>query len=153
MNETEVTQLAHELMTLHGLTDYTFQFDHAKRRLGQCRRGDMIISLSIHYVTNNNPELIRDTILHEIAHALTPGHMHDHVWKSIAYKIGVRHFSKAGMITYTTPLVTYECPNCHKEIGFYRHIKMNRERACGTCCEKYNNGRFSKDYVIQLKRT
>ena len=31
---------------------------------------------------------IKNTVLHEIAHALTPGHNHDHVWQAKAVSIG-----------------------------------------------------------------
>ena len=39
----------------------------------------------------NGPEEVRDTILHEVAHALVgPGHGHDTVWKATAAQVGAR---------------------------------------------------------------
>lgn len=57
----------------HLKTHWHFKFDSAKRRLGCCDYTRKTISLSRHYVELNykeNPQIIRNTILHEIAHAL-----------------------------------------------------------------------------------
>lgn len=83
-------KLATDLMAKHGLTGWTFKFDHARQRLGCCKPYRRQISLSKHYVQNNRDELVLDTILHEIAHALTPGHHHDDVWKAECVRIGAR---------------------------------------------------------------
>ena len=55
-----------------GLADWQFGWDRAKRRLGVCRLLEKSITISIHFVRANleTPHEIRDTILHEIAHAL-----------------------------------------------------------------------------------
>ena len=52
---------------------YSFKFDNAKRRFGQCSYTDKRISLSKPLASNNldNFFQINDTILHEIAHALS----------------------------------------------------------------------------------
>ena len=40
-------------------------------------------------LTNANPwSTVKDTVLHEIAHALTPGHHHDKVWKAKCVELG-----------------------------------------------------------------
>lgn len=36
--------------------------------------------MSEHFVRNNDPPRVKHAILHEIAHALTPGHNHDNIW-------------------------------------------------------------------------
>ncbi|NBT51009.1 MAG: hypothetical protein EBT12_05555, partial [Marivivens sp.] len=63
-------------------------FDDAKTRFGQCRYTPKEISLSRPLTKANDEEQVRDTILHEIAHALTPGEGHGNVWKKVAIKIG-----------------------------------------------------------------
>ena len=52
---------------------YRFKFDNAKRRFGQCSYTNKRISLSKPLSSNNldNFFQINDTILHEIAHALS----------------------------------------------------------------------------------
>ena len=76
-------------MRAHGLGGWSVRLDHARRRAGQCDYRRRIISLSRHYVRNAEPAHIRDTILHEIAHALVgPRHGHDAVWRRKAREIG-----------------------------------------------------------------
>ena len=47
-----------------------------------------IIKLSVEITQIHSDEEVRDTILHEIAHGLTPGHHHDYVWQRKATEIG-----------------------------------------------------------------
>jgi ribosomal protein S27E len=44
---------------------------------------------------------------------------------------------------------TYVCPNCGKETPAFK--KWRREKACGDCCNKYNFGRFTREYLLRLK--
>src|SRR5262245_21094659 len=86
-----VRQLALELMALHGLHGWTFAFNRAKQTLGLCRYERKTIELSVYFVDGNGPEEVRDTLLHEIAHALVgPDHGHDAVWKAKAVAVGAR---------------------------------------------------------------
>ncbi len=81
--------LAEDLLVHHGLRSWTFRFDRAKTRAGACRGRDRVISLSMHVTRLHDEAEVRDTILHEIAHALAgPSHGHDDVWKEIALSIG-----------------------------------------------------------------
>ncbi|MBF0279422.1 MAG: SprT-like domain-containing protein [SAR324 cluster bacterium] len=85
-----VRQEAQYLMQKHGLTEqgWRFQFDHAKRRAGQCRYDTKTISVSKYFAEKAPAAEIIDTILHEIAHALTPKRGHDRVWQQVALSIG-----------------------------------------------------------------
>ena len=81
--------LATELMNIHCLVGWRFKLDHARRRAGQCDFTNKTISLSRLYVRHADIDHIRDTILHEIAHALVgPRHGHDAVWRQKAREIG-----------------------------------------------------------------
>ena len=81
--------LASRLMNEHGLVGWRVKLDHARRRAGQCDFTAQTISLSRHYVRHAETDHIRDTILHEIAHALVgPKHGHDAVWRQKAREIG-----------------------------------------------------------------
>jgi len=62
--------LAVTLMQQHGLVGWTFKFDHARRRFGCCNFTRRTISLSRPLTFLNDDAEVRDTILHEIAHAL-----------------------------------------------------------------------------------
>ncbi|QXV71818.1 hypothetical protein psageK4_164 [Pseudomonas phage psageK4] len=84
-------QLAKELMAEHmsHLVGWRMVFNARLRRsLGRCHYTKRHIELCPKYVACNAVEQVKDTILHEIAHALTPGHNHDKVWSAMAKKIG-----------------------------------------------------------------
>ena len=143
----EVRQLALDLMAKHGLTDWNFQFDNAKTRLGVCRYRTKTIGLSQNYISLRPIEETKNTILHEIAHALVgAGHGHDWRWKRKAREIGCnaeRCYKGEAKVEGKYKLT---CPNCG---GFhYRHKKTNKQTACGKCCNAYNNGKFSSKYVF-----
>jgi predicted SprT family Zn-dependent metalloprotease len=88
----DARNLAWQLMQQHGLSaqGWRFQFDHARRRFGACRYGRKLITLSRPLVLLNPEAEVRDTILHEIAHALCPGDGHGVRWKQKCREIGAR---------------------------------------------------------------
>ncbi len=81
--------MAEHLLVRHGLTDWQVAYDNAKRRAGVCRYRDRTIGLSAPLTALHSEEDVRDTILHEIAHALAgPEHGHDDRWREVAMSIG-----------------------------------------------------------------
>jgi predicted SprT family Zn-dependent metalloprotease len=128
--------LAIDLMKLHGLGGWSFSFDHARRRFGCCRPGKKQISLSRPLVLLNSEEEVRDTILHEIAHALTPRDGHGAKWKAVCRQIGarpVRCFQADEVITPARRPARWRigCPSC----GWWadRHRPVQRKLICKTC--------------------
>jgi predicted metal-dependent hydrolase len=91
-NEAEldaVARLARELMAKHQLSQWSFQFDNATKRVGCCHYATRLLSLSYEFAKRAPDEEIRETILHEIAHALVgKTHGHDDVWRARALEIG-----------------------------------------------------------------
>lgn len=67
-------QLAQTLMAEHGLTaaGWTFRFNQRKRALGLCNFTARRVELSAPFTVRNDEPEVRDVLLHEIAHALTP---------------------------------------------------------------------------------
>jgi predicted SprT family Zn-dependent metalloprotease len=86
----DAAQLARTLMVQHGLSGWTFRFDHARRRFGSCRYGQKTITLSRPLTLLNEEVQVRDTILHEISHALCPGEGHGPRWKAQCRRIGAK---------------------------------------------------------------
>ena len=83
--------LARALMDQHGLTNWVLKTDDAKRRFGCCDYNSRQISISRRHYLYSRDEDIKDTILHEIAHALVgPGHGHNRVWKAKCVEIGAK---------------------------------------------------------------
>lgn len=91
MDTTTAKNLALDLMSEHGLTalGWTFTFDRAKKRAGVCRYRVKQIGMSESYVRLNGEAEVRDTILHEIAHAHAGAAAgHGHAWRAMARSIG-----------------------------------------------------------------
>ncbi len=83
--------LARELLAAHGLAGWSFRFNRSKLNMGLCKYGPRSVELSAHFVEHNPDEAVRDTLLHEIAHALVgPGHGHDAAWKAMCRRVGAR---------------------------------------------------------------
>ena len=81
--------MALETMRAHGLRTWRFKLDGSTRRAGCCNYHDKMISISFDLARSASEEDIRDTILHEIAHALVgKRHNHDAVWRAKALEIG-----------------------------------------------------------------
>ena len=86
---TRIAALARELMDKHGLGDWTFAFLEAERRLGDCNYRDRVIRVGRTHALDAGEAEIRDTILHEIAHAIAgPEAQHGALWKATARRIG-----------------------------------------------------------------
>lgn len=97
MDKIAARTLAESMMAEHGLAaeGWTFRFDSAQRRLGACHHQSQHISMSINYVLAADEDDVRQTMLHEIAHALLPYRDaagkrigHGPVWKAKAASIG-----------------------------------------------------------------
>lgn len=83
MNLAAARDLARAHLARHGLADWLVQFDDEPGHSGLCTPASRTITLSARLVAaaRDDRDLL-DTILHEIAHALTPGHGHDRVWRA-----------------------------------------------------------------------
>tara|TARA_R110000765_G_scaffold405952_1_gene502733 strand:- start:253 stop:747 length:495 start_codon:yes stop_codon:yes gene_type:complete len=144
--------MAMRMMREHGLTTYTFKWDKAVRRFG-CHNGRMkTLSLSRPLTQHEtNEDRVKNTILHEIAHALDykkRGYSnHDKNWKKMAKSIGCtgeRCTSMSGVDMSLVMKWIGDCPKCNKR--FHRVRRTNI--ACGSCCKKHNNGKYTKEYNI-----
>jgi predicted SprT family Zn-dependent metalloprotease len=133
-----------DLMNDHGLFDWSFKWDRAVRRFGCCKFATQTITVSRALTLLNTEKAVRETALHEIAHALVgPKHGHDAVWMRQYRAIG-----GTGGRTHrdTTPPKNYvgACPNCDHTTNRYRRGNL----ACSRCCNRYNNGRWSAEYKL-----
>lgn len=93
MNSIKVKVLADTLMNKHLPAEmylaWNFAFSNAKTQVGLCSHRRRTIYVSKHFARLNDLEVIEQTLLHEIAHALVgSGHGHDRVWSAKARSIG-----------------------------------------------------------------
>ena len=137
MTQTETRQLALQLMRQHGLHDWAFAFNHARRNLGICRYDTKRIELSRHFVQANDQAAIRDTILHEIAHALA-GHRAGHgpKWKAICRQIGAKPQRLDREATMPAGRWQAICPGCKQVMHRHRRPMRGRVYVCRRCGSK-----------------
>ena len=144
MEMSDARRLAGALMAEHGLASWRLEFDRAKRRAGICRYDRATIGLSAPLTRLHSESEVRDTVLHEIAHALAgPGAGHGPRWQAIARRIGC---SGERCVSAESPRVpgawVGTCPVGHTA---ELHRRPERVRSCSVCTP----GRFSADHILE----
>jgi predicted SprT family Zn-dependent metalloprotease len=125
---------ARRLLDAFGLTDWTFGFNRRKRSLGVCLYARRRIELSVHLVSRNGVAEVRDTLLHEIAHALVgPGHGHDAVWKARCVEIGARPERLAHEVDMPRGRWQAHCRTCGVLHHRHRRPRPLRGWFCRSC--------------------
>ncbi len=133
----DARSLAEALMRKHNVPPaWSFCFDRAKVRFGKCDYRKKRISLSSHLVQLNDEPEVRDTILHEIAHALAPRDAgHGPVWRAQALAIGCNGTRCYGTeVQRPRPKYKGTCGACGRVI--YRHRR--KVIACGQCTRVFD---------------
>jgi predicted SprT family Zn-dependent metalloprotease len=138
----KVRALALGLLAEHGLDNWTVAFDSARQRAGICRREQREIGLSKLLMVLWTEGQQRETILHEIAHALAPaGAGHDWRWQRVCVKIGaipVRCWDEADNTREQVPFKYIgTCPRGHT-IGRDKLTTATRRRSCDKCDTRFN---------------
>jgi predicted SprT family Zn-dependent metalloprotease len=104
-----VARLARELLARYQLSHWRFQFDAATKRAGCCQYAPQVISLSYEFARRATDEEIRETLLHEIAHALVgKQHHHDTLWRATAREIGCSG-RRCHELQFTPPRYIVQC--------------------------------------------
>lgn len=124
------------------LPDYSFNFDNAKKRFGCCRTRRKNISLSTPLCLLNDEETIKNIILHEIAHGLTPKSGHNTEFYKKCVEIGAvpKRLYEAKSVVPVEGKYQYKCVNCGKIRNYHR--KLKRSYSCGTCDPSSYNEKF-----------
>ncbi len=141
-----VEQEAQRLFVSHQLEgQWSFRFDRATTRLGQCDHRSRSISVSRYLTDKATPAEVTQVLLHEIAHALAgPRAAHGPRWRSIARQIGY-----VGGRTHTLEPAhdrakwVGECPRGHEIVRFRR---PGKPVSCAKC-----DRRFNTDYLISWR--
>lgn len=145
MDVTGARELARGLMDENGLHQWTLTFDSAKRRAGLCRYDTKTISLSRHLTALYSPAEVRETVLHEIAHALAgPKAGHGPKWRRVARGIGAtgQRCVAEDAPTVPAPWVGL-CPAGHRHERFRR---PTRPMSCTRC-----RPGFSVDHLVRWR--
>lgn len=125
--------MARALMEQYGLEKWGFDFNTNKKRLGVCFFKKQQIELSMYYVRANELAEIRETILHEIAHALVGHGYHDLSWTRKCIELGIPAKRCGSMGCQLEGNWRGTCPNCKRVYHFHRRPQcLNRYcRHCG----------------------
>ena len=146
MNLAAANKLAYALLNAHGLRPkWGFRFDRAHRRFGACHWRKSLITLSESLILANEEPVVRNTLLHEIAHALTGRQAgHGPQWKRVAQSIGCTGERCYGAEVVRAYKVEGICPHCG-----HRVKQVSRSRtACKRCCDTYNHGAYSPHFAF-----
>ncbi|MGD8149978.1 SprT-like domain-containing protein [Ornithinimicrobium sp. Y1694] len=133
VNLKDAERLARDLLAEHALSGWTFRFDRAKVRAGACHHRTREITLSPHVTAAHDEAQVRETLLHEIAHALVgPQHGHDSVWRARAIAIGATgsRCYEAGETPVVPGRWQGSCPAGHV---VHRHRRPTRVLVCTRC--------------------
>ena len=126
-----IARKAERLIAKHGLEGWSFQYQDASRQSGVCDHYTRVIGLSRLYCLKAPAHSLRNTILHEIAHALVgPTHNHDRAWKETARAIGCTG-DRCHTVDFAPPKWIESCPRCDWRAR--RNIRTRRLcRKCNT---------------------
>ena len=131
-----VRMLADKLLDEHGLIEkgWRFSFDRAKRRAGSCKFSKKEITIAKAYAERQERMEIKNTILHEIAHALVGSqHGHSQIWRKKAKEIGC-DASRCHHIVFSKPKYVLTCYNRCFEVSRYRvNQSFMRSKICSKC--------------------
>lgn len=127
-----------EMAWLGLLPKWTAVLDNGRTRAGMTCFRSHRLSFSRHLIARGSPSEMRETILHECAHAIAGAtHHHDHVWRNIAVRIGCSG-ETCHSIELAEPKWILFCPRgcwsqkCFKRTYLYRSCHCP---TCGDVCE------------------
>jgi predicted SprT family Zn-dependent metalloprotease len=137
--EQEIRDLAFSLMSQHNLIaqGWTFEFDRSKKTLGWCRHDEKKITMSKYTSITRSIDAVKNTILHECAHALLGrGYGHTTQWKQVARRIGCDAQRCGELLMSERPAGKYTATCKCQTYIFYR--KITRSLRCRRCREVLN---------------
>lgn len=153
MNLDELRIFADEQLSAFGLTrqGWRFGFDRARARFGCCRYDLKSITISRTLAEANDAAECRDTVLHEIAHALAGKSAgHGPKWKRACRLVGaepVRCYTTA-TVKQPDPKYWAVCPRCENRTGYFKRPRA--VRACRQCCTRHNGGRYDERFRLRI---
>lgn len=134
MNPHDAQTIALDLLRHHGLAHWQFRFNRRKRTLGLCYYDLKRIELSLHFVLQNDEAAVRDTVLHEIAHALAgQAAAHGPRWQEMCVRIGARPERCDRTASMPAGRWRAVCPGCGKAFHRYKRPQRNARYACRSC--------------------
>lgn len=152
MNLALAQKFAIQKIAEHGLHSWIFKFDNSVKRFGVCDYRNKIIGLSRQLTELNDEEQVKDTIMHEIAHALVGiSHGHDHVWKAKCREIGAKPERCYSLDNVKQPKMRWQaiCEGCGTL--FQRARRQPKFQISACACQK--NMPWDKKIILKYTDT
>lgn len=134
----QVRSRAAELIAAHlGTGSWSFGFDNAKTRAGQCDFAKRRITVSKHLAVRFSDDDVEQVLLHEVAHALSGARAgHGPKWRRTAASIGYTgsRLHDGPIASELAPWVG-ECPAGHEH---FRYRTPTRPLACAKCSRRFD---------------
>ena len=159
-NEKQAKEVAETFLKQYGLFAEGWRFVFGRNnfhRLGCCNYTRKQISVARNLINLNSIDISKNTIIHELAHAICwvenkSNCGHSDIWRKKCIELGIAPNRttdcEAENINLGKSKYTYICPNC--KIESQRQKIATREFACANCCKKYTNNKFDKGLVMVL---
>ena len=145
----EVRVVAATLMAEHLDGSWTFRFGNSRLVSAMCDMTKSEISLSRWHALHSDDYSIRNSMLHEIAHALIPyvfreprSEDHGQRWRDLAESLGTN--LNWGFDSYYVARWTGQCKGGHR---FVFGIRPRERRSCNSCSDKSG---FSVDHLVTI---
>jgi len=134
-----------EVQTKYDLHDWILRWGSGFRTLGRCMPRKKTILISKHHVEQSPWEELKDTVIHEAAHALCPGEHHSPVWRQKFISMGGSGTRlHMGVPVKRTRGWRIECPNACFE-PFVRARRVHQTATCNTCKTSVVSSRYIKE--------
>ena len=134
LTKPDLFRMTRDLMDHHGLQHWEIRIGSAKRIAGMCDPRKRRITMSFEIAKDWPIDQVRDTILHEIAHALTPKDRgHGKEWKAKCVEIGANPERCYDTATLPTPKGAWirSCECGDKERRAHRRKSRSHFIDCG----------------------
>jgi SprT protein len=147
MNLGEAEVLAKELMSLY-VPKYRFRWMNEKTVNGRCFWDNNIIELSRPLTQLRTKAAVENTIMHEIAHALTPGDYHGAKWQNQMRKFGLKPERCSSDDVDRSSISNWEavCKGCGKKFHMIRKPRL--DKSCSAC----GGRKFNRKYLLMFYR-
>ncbi|QJU52382.1 SprT-like domain-containing protein [Herbiconiux sp. KACC 21604] len=134
-----VTRWANALIALHlDARVWSFGFDNAKTRAGQCNYTAHRITVSRYLAARYEDDEIHQILLHEVAHALAgPAAAHGPRWVAVAREIGYEgsRLHDGERADELAPWIGH-CPAGHE---YFRHRRPKNRVSCSVCARGFSS--------------